>query len=374
MQRPAWGAMTEPLDIRDVEVVAPNFKRRLSGVTSVIIQLIPEQRAAGMPIAALGPGLPPSVPKIGLKQIFGLLKPPRNRRFRIWHARRNTEMLGGLFLKHVLRAPLKLVFTSAAQRRHTRYTRWLIRQMDGVVSPSSRSASFLEVPCTVVPHGIDLEAFHPPSDDERDWSQTGLPGRRGIGCFGRVRHQKGTDLYVQALIELLPRYPDWTGLVFGRVTVENRGFCEALQEKIDAAGLHERILFMGEVPDVKPWLRRVSLCVAPSRNEGFGLTPLEAMASETAVAASDAGAYRDIIEEGKTGFVVPAGDGTALTRIIEIYLADPDLAAEHAKSGLSRVHEQFALRREAEALATVYEGIWAGAPARPATRSSERPV
>ena len=98
------------------------------------------------------------------------------------------------------------------------------------------------------------------------------------------------------------------------------------------------------------------------------------MASETAVAASDAGAYRDIIEEGKTGFVVPAGDGTALTRIIEIYLADPDLAAEHAKSGLSRVHEQFALRREAEALATVYEGIWAGAPARPATRSSERPV
>lgn len=350
--------MTEPLDIRDVEVVAPNFKRRLSGVTSVIIQLIPEQRAAGMPVAALGSGLPSSVPKIGLRQILGLLKPPRNRPFRIWHARRNTEMLGGLFLKHVLRAPLKLVFTSAAQRKHTGYTRWLIRRMDGVVSTSSRSASFLEVPCTVVPHGIDLEAFHPPSDDERDWSQTGLPGNRGIGCFGRVRHQKGTDLYVDALIELLPRYPDWTGLVFGRVTADNREFCESLQEKVDAAGLHERILFMGEVPDVKPWLRRVSLCVAPSRNEGFGLTPLEAMASGTAIAASDAGAYRDIVAEGETGFVVPAGDGAALTGAIETYLQNPDLADSHAVAGLARVRDQFALRREAEALTAVYESVW----------------
>ena len=351
--------MTQSMDIRDIEVVAPNLKKRLSGVTSVIIQTIPEQRAAGTPVAALGPGLPATLPKLGLGQLPGLLRPPRERPFRIWHARRNTEMLAGLVLKRVLRAPLKLVFTSEAQRRHTSYTRWLIRQMDAVISTSNPSASFLHVPCTLIPHGIDLEAFRPPSDEERDWSQTGLPGKYGIGCFGRVRPQKGTDLYVEALIELLPDHPDWTGLVFGRVTADNRVFCEELQEKIDAAGLHERIVFMGEVPDVKPWLRRVSLCVAPSRNEGFGLTPLEAMASETAVVASDAGAYRDIVAEGETGFVVPAGDKTALVDAMKTYLGDPALVAAHAAAGLERVRAHYALRREAEALAALYETVWA---------------
>lgn len=353
--------MTEPVDIGDIDVVAPNFKKRLSGVTSVIIQIVPEQRAAGTQVATIGPGLPSSLPAIGWRDLPALLRPPREKPFRIWHARRNTEMLAGLLLKHLFRAPLKLVFTSAAQRRHTRYTKWLIRRMDAVVSTSSRSASYLDGPHTVVPHGIDLEAFHPPSEDERDWSRTGLPGRYGIGCFGRVRHQKGTDLYVEALIELLPKYRDWTGLVFGRVTAENRGFCDALQEKVDEAGLHERILFMGEVPDVKPWLRRVSLCVAPSRNEGFGLTPLEAMASETAVVASDAGAYRDIVAEGETGFVVPAGDKAGLIRAIETYLSDPDLAKNHARNGFDRVRDHYALRREADGLAAVYANLWASA-------------
>jgi mannosyltransferase len=352
-------SMSQHVDIRDVEVVAPNFKKRLSGVTSVIVQLIPEQRAAGTRVATLGPGLPDSLPGLKISQLPGLLSPPSGRPFRVWHARRNTEMLAGLVLKRLFRAPLKLLFTSAAQRKHTRYTRWLIRQMDSVVTTSSRSAGYLEVQHTIIPHGIDLEAFHPPSDDERDWSQTGLPGKFGIGCFGRVRPQKGTDLYVDALIELLPDNPDWTGLVFGRVTADNRGFCEELQDKIDAAGLHERIVFMGEVPDVKPWLRRVSLCVAPSRNEGFGLTPLEAMASETAVVTSDAGAYRDIVAGGETGFVVPADDKAALVMAMKTCLDDPALVSALAASGLERVRAHYALRREAEALAAVYETLWA---------------
>ena len=66
-------------------------------------------------------------------------------------------------------------------------------------------------------------------------------------------------------------------------------------------------------------LRRVTLYVALSRNEGFGLTPLDAQASKTAVVASDAGAYKELVTEG-TGTVVPAGDGRALTDAIKPYL------------------------------------------------------
>jgi len=113
------------------------------------------------------------------------------------------------------------------------------------------------------------------------------------------------------------------------------------------------------VPDIKPWYRRVSLYVAPSRNEGFGLTPLEAMASGSPVVASDAGAYADLIDEGRTGYVVPAGDGAALTKAIRSYLADPVKLEAHRANALADVRQRFPLQGEAAAIGEVYERLWA---------------
>ena len=121
-----------------------------------------------------------------------------------------------------------------------------------------------------------------------------------------------------------------------------------------------RIVFLGEVPDIKLWYRRLSLYVAPSRNEGFGLTPLEAMASGSPVVASDAGAYADLIAEGETGSVVPAGDGEALTKAIRSYLSDPALLEAHRANALADVRERFPLEGEAEAIGKVYEGLVGG--------------
>ncbi len=344
-------------DISDVEIIAPNLKRRLSGVTSTIVQLIPCQIRLGIRIAALGPGLPPDLPRLKWPQLAGLWRPPAGRRHRVWHARRNNEMAAGILLRHVLRMPLKLVFTSAAQRRHTSYTRWLIRRMDAVIATSSRSGSFLKVPHTVIQHGVDLALFHPPEGPDDTITATGLPGRHLVGCFGRVRHQKGTDLFVQAMIALLPQYPDWTAVISGRVTPEHTAFADKLKADIAVAGLADRIVFIGEVPDIKVWYRRLTLYVAPSRNEGFGLTPLEAMASKTAVVASDAGAYAEMIVSGENGVIVPPGDGKALTAAIATYLADPALTAAQGETALRHVRENFALEKEATAIARIYQEL-----------------
>jgi mannosyltransferase len=351
-------AVAPVVNVADIEVVAPNFKRRLSGVTSTIVQLIPIQ-ARTLKIATLGPGLPAGLPTIGWRQLGGLLRRPPGRPFRIWHARRNVEMIGGVLLRDVLRAPLKLVFTSAAQRDHQPFTKWLIRRMDAVIATNLRSGSFLDVPHTVILHGVDLEKFHPAQDPDDAFSASGLPGKRAIGCFGRVRHQKGTDLFVDAMIALLPEFPDWTAVVTGRVTAEHQAFARGLERRVAKAGLGERIVFLGEVPDIKLWYRRVSLYVAPSRNEGFGLTPLEAMASGAAVVASDAGAYKDLIATGETGYVVPAGDGTSLTKAIRVYLADPALLEAHRANALADVRRRFPLQGEAAAIGAVYERLWA---------------
>lgn len=283
---------------------------------------------------------------------------PKGRQARIWHARRNLEMLPGLLMKHVLRMPLKLLFTSAAQRRHTGYTRWLISKMDAVVATSARSGSFLDVPHTVVMHGVDTALFHPSENTDDTIAATGLQGEYLIGCFGRVRAQKGTDLFVRAMIELLPSSPGWTAVISGRITTEHKAFADGLKADIARADLSDRIHFLGEVDDIKPWYRRLSLYVAPSRNEGFGLTPLEAMASQTAVVASNAGAYAEMILSGKTGDVAPAGDYETLRDAIRPYLANPALAADHGRNALSYVRANFDLSREAAGLKAVYEELW----------------
>src|ERR1043166_9921681 len=102
----------------------------------------------------LGPDAPDGIVRMDTAD---LLKLWRRREPLIWHARRNDEMIAGVLLR-ALGWPLKVVFTSAAQRHHSWLTRWLIRQMDAVIATSERSASFLKRKGTVVMHGGDTDA------------------------------------------------------------------------------------------------------------------------------------------------------------------------------------------------------------------------
>ncbi len=346
--------------MKDVLVIAPNLHRRWSGVTSTIAALVPVQ-AEALAIAATGPGLPAHVPQLSFARVVagGWSRPP-GRPARIWHARRNDEMIVGLLLRHVLRQPWRLVFTSAAQRRHTRFTRWLLRRMDAVIATSPAAASYLEVPHTVVPHGVDLGRFHPAADRAAAWRASGLPGARGIGVFGRIRANKGTDVFVEAMLRLLPAHQDVTAVVTG--AADDAVFLEQLRARVAAAGLAGRVLFLGERPssEMPEWFRRVAVYVAPMRWEGFGLTPLEAMASGAAVVATRTGAAPLLVEHGVTGTLVPPDDADALTAAIAPLLADAALAERMGAAGLAKARAQHSIRAEAAAIRAVYERVWAG--------------
>jgi len=345
--------------IEECEVIAPNFKKRLSGVTSTIIQLVPLQQQKGVKIATLSPAgaLPDHLPFLSWWSILKLWRRPQGRPFRIWHARRNIEMLTGIVLRDILRMKLRLIFTSAAQRHHRRFTRFLIRRMDQLVATSNRSGSFLQVPHQVIMHGVNLAHFYPSNDTNEDIAAYQLDAAYAVGCFGRLRPQKGTDLFVAAMIELLPHYPGWVALISGRTTPEHQDFVDQLKQQIAAAGLERRILFLGEVADIVPWYQHLQLYVAPSRNEGFGLTPLEAMACQTAVVASDAGAYRELVGKG-CGLVVAAGDGAALTKAIESFLSDVEKTKIAGLQALTHVQTHFPLAKEVDALAKLYEEMF----------------
>ena len=127
--------------------------------------MVPLQ-AQQITIATAGSGLPAELPHLSVLQ---LLTMSRNgpQGARVWHARRNVEMLGGLLLKVLLRKNLKLLFTSASQRKHTGYTKWLISKMDQVIATSAKGAKYPEVPAQVVHHGPARAAAAPPDTPRR---------------------------------------------------------------------------------------------------------------------------------------------------------------------------------------------------------------
>lgn len=342
-------------------VIAPNLKRRLSGVTTSIIQLVPEQNRLGQQVAVFGPGLPDHLPRLGLRDLPALWRPPVGRQSRIWHARRNVEMLMGVVMRDVLRMPLKLVFTSASQRVHTGWTRMLISRMDGVIATSGKSASYLKVPHRVSLHGINAERFSPPSDRSEVRRALSLPaGQKLAGCFGRIRRQKGTDVFVDCMIELLPSRPDWSAIIAGRATANHASYLADLKSRIAAANLSDRILFVGEHVNINEWYRALDLFVAPQRWEGFGLTPLEAQASGVAVVATDVGAFEDIIAQGleETGMVVRQDDLDALSASVAAFMDDDARRTAAAQRARPHVLAHFTIEGEAERLFETYQAMW----------------
>jgi len=319
-----------------------------------MLQTLPKVREK-VSLAVLGKHhLPENVPVISFRELRQLKDKPR-----VFHARRNNEMIQALAARK-LGANLKIIFTSTAQRYHSRFTRWLMGKMDGIITTCSAAASYLEnKPDIVIPHGIDLERYHPPPDKSAAWEELGFPGKFGIGIFGRVRPQKGIDVLIEAAIPLLENNPDPTLVIVGETTPKFRDFQNGLEKKITQAGLSGRVIFHGSRPgsELPGLFQGMSLVTALSRNEGFGLTVLEAMASQCAVLASHAGAWQDIISEGVHGFTVPCGDVEATRESLAKLIANPDKLLEMGQAGRSHAEKHYTVEREASALCDYYRQI-----------------
>ncbi|WP_315738943.1 glycosyltransferase family 4 protein [Bradyrhizobium sp. SZCCHNR1093] len=344
----------ERVSAADLDVIVPNLHRRYSGVTATNRMVAPKL-AQRVRAAWLGSYAPDGIARIGAS---GLFKLRGRRRPLIWHARRNNEMIVGVIMR-ALGWPFKLVFTSAAQRHHSWITRWLIRRMDAIIATSDISASYLKRDATVVTHGVDTEIYTPPADRAAAFAESGLPGKYAIGCFGRVRAQKGSDVFVAAMCRLLPRFPDFSAVLVGAVTPEQMPFASELKKQIAAAGLEQRIVITGEldIADVQRWYQRLTIYAFTSRNEGFGLTLIEAMAVGAALVAARAGAAEIVVEHGVTGVLVPPGDVDALVTALEPLMQDPDAAQAMGARARQRVVEKFSLEAEADKIAAVYRRL-----------------
>ena len=172
----------------------------------------------------------------------------------------------------------------------------------------------------------------------RPRDQWGLAqGQRAVLFVGRLDHQKGIDVLLEAIERLGGR-----GLQFFLAgDGPQRRMAEAFAAAHPELGVH----LLGFVSDLRETFGAADLFVLPSRWEGWPLALAEAMAAGLPCIGANSPGIRDIIEDGKNGLLVPAKNPAVLAEAIERVLADDGLARGLAAAGREHIRGEF-LNRE----------------------------
>lgn len=184
----------------------------------------------------------------------------------------------------------------------------------------------------------------------------GLGAGLVVGSIGRLSPVKGHRFFVDALGGIVRKGHALRGLIIGDGPDE-----ESLKALAAERGLQGSLCFLGSQTDTAAYLAIMDIFVFPSEKEGLGLSLLEAMASGRACVASDVGGISDIVQDGKTGLLFPAGDAGAMGERILRLAADATLRERLGEEGRRLVQERFSLDVMAEKMLAMYRSVIAGA-------------
>lgn len=205
----------------------------------------------------------------------------------------------------------------------TEFARWraLLLRAHAVVVCSKDLAQKLadvfgsDIAADVVYNGLDVDAFVATAGIVESGH------RRKILNVAKFEAKKGQDVLVQAFALLAPAYPDVDLVLVGAID-DALPMLQALCERMNVA---HRVHFVLNLPHVQvaSYFQRASIFALPSREEPFGIVLLEAGAFGLPVVASRVGGIPEILEEGVTGWLVPAEDPIALAKSLQLVLDDP---------------------------------------------------
>jgi hypothetical protein len=173
---------------------------------------------------------------------------------------------------------------------------------------------------TVIPNAVDTAEFRfgSPADPALA-AQLGLAGTTVLGFAGSFYGYEGLDLLIEAAAMLAPSRPDLRVLLVGGGPQEG-----ALRRQVAERGLEDRVIFTGRVPhaQVQRYYELIDVLAYPRYRMRLTemvtpLKPLEAMAQGRMFVASDVGGHKELVRDGETGVLFPAGDAAALARAID---------------------------------------------------------
>jgi glycosyltransferase involved in cell wall biosynthesis len=205
----------------------------------------------------------------------------------------------------------------------------------------------------VVHNGVDLDRLrrHRPRDLVR--GELGLSKEaRAVGLVARLDHWgKGHREFFTALAGIKGRHPLEALIIGGgRREAEMRQLAESL-------GLAGRVHFLGQRDDVPDLLAALDLFVLPSHQEGVSLALLEAMAAGLPVIAAAVGGLPEVVADGESGLLIPAGDPEALAAALERLLGDPEFAAKLGSNARRQVEANYSAERLGREINEIYEEL-----------------
>jgi len=207
-------------------------------------------------------------------------------------------------------------------------------------------------------NGVDTERFMSASAQ----AKAVLPGdfagadKIVIGTVGRMEAVKDQTTLVHAFVRLVQEHPR------GReslrlIMVGDGALREPARSILEVAGLEHIAWLPGEREDVPELLGAMDVFVLPSLAEGISNTILEAMASGLPVVATDVGGNHELVDQNKTGFLVPRSDPVSLADAIRVYADDPDLRRLHGASARRRSEDEFSIDTMVQRYQHIYDAL-----------------
>ncbi len=276
-------------------------------------------------------------------------------------------------LKHLFRVPLVATIHSTEDGRrggiHSDYNRmihqtegWLTSEAERVVCCSNFMANHIAYifgtprsKIAVIPNGVDPAKFTRPYDWEALRRGFVTPHEKLILYVGRLVHEKGINILVDAMHRIL-------GRVDAKLVIVGDGYLkDELLGRVRYQGLVDKVYITGFLDDstLKLLYRTADVCVVPSLYEPFGIVALEAMAAGAPLVVSDTGGLSEVVEDGVTGLKVPPWNPNAIADAVIRILTDRGYGETLAQNAFKRVMERYGWRRIAEKTAEEYRSLLA---------------
>ena len=178
-----------------------------------------------------------------------------------------------------------------------------------------------------------------------------------IGAIGELKKLKGHEDFVDAAVQIAPKFPDVYFLVAGQDNSPEESFKQALTTMVREAGLEEKFRFIDWVEDVVPLLSATDIFVSPSHSESFGLAILEAMASGTAIVSTATAGAKELVNDGDIRVLSPIQDPVKLAENICGLLENDMLRANLGERNQHLAKENFSLEKMIEETESIYKDV-----------------
>ena len=295
-----------------------------------------------------------------LKNVTALAAFARTHGIEIVHAHAARDYhLTALALRLASRS--RLVLTRHALFPLRRINRQLLKDTSRVIAVSQAVAESLRrngviesSRISVVHNGIDTDRFVQPVRRSGD-----VPVL--VGTVGHLAPIKGHDIFLRAAALIIAHRPGVHFVIIGEDKSPQMGYRKFLESLIAELGLTESVAMPGWHDDIPSVLSSLTLFVSAARSEPFGLSIVEAMAAGLPVVAAASEGALEIIEDGVTGKLVPAGEPESLAKAINDLLDDPSERSRLGSKAELVARERYSLMRMATDTERVYREVLARA-------------